>query len=538
MANEAERDVPQRTDLASPFVFEWVRAHAARNPRAPAVGTPEGWLDYGALWERVATLASHLVARGLRPEDRVVIALPNLPAAVVASLAVQAAGATAVEVNRESGPDALAAILAETEARQVIALGRDAATWQALGRQHALEDLWLVPPVAAAVPHTLLAEDGALGEALPFEPRARPEGVASIVYTSGSTGRPRGVLQTHRNIAANSRSIVEYLALTAADRALSILPLFYCFGKSVLQTHLLAGGSVYFDHRFAFPRVVLDAGAEQRCTGFYGVPLTFELVKRHIDPAELPRLSLRYVAQAGGAMHPETVRWVRAAFAPAELFVMYGQTEATARLSYLPPERALDKAGSIGRGIPGVTLEVRDEQGQLQPAGQVGELWARGENVTPGYFRDAVGTAQILREGWLRTGDLGYRDADGFIFITGRARQFLKIGGHRVSALEIEQSLAAHPDVLETAVVGMGDPLGGEAAAAFVVLRSGSSLTERELRTFCRKTMPAWKVPKGVMFVAQLPRTGAGKIATRVLEALLQPAEVRTPSEDSPRDTA
>jgi long-chain acyl-CoA synthetase len=283
---------------------------------------------------------------------------------------------------------------------------------------------------------------------------------------------------------------------------------------------------------------VMEAAAQQRCTGFYGVPLTFELLKRHLDTSEWPAGSLRYLAQAGGAMHPETVRWVRSAFAPAKLFVMYGQTEATARLSYLPPERAEDKAGSIGRGIPGVELAVRDEHGHPMAPGQVGELWARGENVTPGYFRDPEATAQILRDGWLRTGDLGYRDAEGFFFITGRARQILKIGGHRVSALEIEQSLASHPDVLETAVVGMGDPLGGEAAAAFVVLRSGASLTERELRTFCRQTMPAWKVPKGVMFVAELPRTGAGKVATRVLEALLQPGEVLTPAADSPRGTA
>jgi acyl-coenzyme A synthetase/AMP-(fatty) acid ligase len=267
--------------------------------------------------------------------------------------------------------------------------------------------------------------------------------------------------------------------------------------------------------------VVVEAMRAERCTGFYGVPLTFELIKRQLEPSELAIPSLRYLAQAGGAMHPDTIAWVRATFAPARLFVMYGQTEATARLSYLPPERAADKAGSIGRGIPGVELKVMDEQGNELPTGQVGELWARGDNVTPGYFRDEAATAQILSNGWLRTGDLGFRDADGFVFLTGRAKQILKIGGHRVSPVEIEQALAAHPDVLETAVVGMGDPLGGEAAAAFVVLKTGASATELELRKYCRETMPAWKIPKGVTIIAELPRTGTGKVATSVLQQMV-----------------
>jgi long-chain acyl-CoA synthetase len=515
----------------SGFVFDWVDEHGRSRPEAPAIGTPLGWITYGQLRERVFSLAALLSERGVAPGDRVVIALPNLPATVVASLAVQAIGAASVEVNRESGPEPIGAIVAETEARHAIGLGRDAALWAELHRRRPFDHLCLVHASTqtarmlediAEIPHVMLTEGGELSQSRrDFVPTVRrPEAIASIVYTSGSTGTPRGVIHTHRNIEANTRSIVSFLGLGPQDRAVSILPLFYCFGKSVLQTHLHVGGSVFFDHRFTFPRVVMDSMAEQRCTGFYGVPLTFELVKRQVDPRELTLPALRYVAQAGGAMHPDTIRWVRAAFAPAPLFVMYGQTEATARLSFLPPERAADKIGSIGRGIPGVELQVVDEAGSPVPAGEVGELCARGENVTPGYYRDERATAQILRDGWLRTGDLGYRDAEGFVYLTGRARQILKIGGHRVSAVEIEQALAAHPDVLETAVVGVGDPLGGEAAAAFVVLRSGASLTEGALRKYCRETLPAWKVPKGVVFVPALPRTGAGKVATGVLEQM------------------
>jgi long-chain acyl-CoA synthetase len=522
----------------SPFAFDWVSEHAHARPDAAAVLTPGETLSYRQLDERVRTLAAHLVERGVGPGAPVVIALPNLPATVVASLAVHSIGAIAVEVNRESGSAALLAILEETEARHAIVWGRDVPAWSELTARHRLVHLDVVAPASPAqllallggVSHAWISEGGvpAIGGGTFTAPVRDRDATASIVYTSGSTGRPRGVIQTHRNLEANTRSIVEYLGLGADDRALSILPLFYCFGKSILQTHLCAGGSVYFDHRFSFPRVVLEALGQQRCTGFYGVPLTFELIKRQADPRGLALSSLRYVAQAGGAMHPETVRWVRAAFAPAQLYVMYGQTEATARLSYLPPDRAADKEGSIGRGIPGVSLKIANEAGVELPAGEVGEIWARGDNITPGYFRDPRATAQILCDGWLRTGDLGRRDAEGFIFLTGRAKQILKIGGHRVSALEIEQVLAGHPDVLETAVVGVGDPLGGEAAAAFVVLRAGASLTEPALRAYCRAVMPPWKVPKGVTFVQELPRTGAGKVATGVLrEMIAEPVALR-----------
>jgi len=152
---------------------------------------------------------------------------------------------------------------------------------------------------------------------------------------------------------------------------------------------------------------------------------------------------LRYVTQAGGAMAPETIAWVRKAFRPAELFVMYGQTEATARLSYLPPDRSEDKAGSIGIPVPGVELRVADERGRELPTGEVGELVARGQNVTPGYLDEPAETAAILRHGWLWTGDLACRDADGFLFYRGRANEILKVGGHRVSPFEIELSSRA-----------------------------------------------------------------------------------------------
>jgi acyl-CoA synthetase (AMP-forming)/AMP-acid ligase II len=335
------------------------------------------------------------------------------------------------------------------------------------------------------------------------------------------------VVQTFRNIDANTRSIVQYLGLGAADRAMLILPLSYCYGRSVLQTHLFAGGSVFLDNRFMYPRVVLEALAAEDCTGFAGVPATFEIIRRQVGVSSLSFPRLRYLTQAGGAMAPDTIGWVRRAFHPARLFVMYGQSEATSRLSYLPPERAEDKGGSIGIAIPGVELKVVDGDGVEIAPGEVGHLVARGDNVTLGYLDEPEETAAILRDGWLWTGDLAWRDADGFFFHVGRSKEILKIGGHRVSPVEIEHALERHPEVAEAAVVGLKNDLAGEAAAAFVVRRQGSAVSEVELRRFCRQLLPAFMVPGAIAFVDALPRNQAGKLLRAEIAASGIPASAQ-----------
>jgi acyl-coenzyme A synthetase/AMP-(fatty) acid ligase len=270
---------------------------------------------------------------------------------------------------------------------------------------------------------------------------------------------------------------------------------------------------VYIDHRFMYPRVVLEAMAAERCTGFAGVPLTFELLKRQVDVRSVPLPALRYVTQAGGAMHPDTIDWARDAFRPAELFVMYGQTEATARISYLPPERAVDKRGSVGRPVEGVTLRVVDDEGNVISPRSVGHVWASGESITPGYFEAPEETSRVWKDGWLITGDLGYLDEDGFLYLTGRTKEILKLGGHRVSAKEIEEVLARHPAVLEVAVAAATDEVAGEAAVAYVVKRPDAELALDEVRRWAREHLAAYKVPRDVVFLAALPRTANGKIA-------------------------
>jgi len=200
--------------------------------------------------------------------------------------------------------------------------------------------------------------------------------------------------------------------------------------------------------------------------------------------------------------------------------VMYGQTEATARLAYLPPERAADKRGSIGIPIPGVELRVVDAGGRPLPDGETGELVARGDNVTPGYLDDPVATAATIHDGWLWTGDLATRDAEGFFYHRGRTKEILKIGGHRASPVEIEQVVATHPDVQEAAVVGAADQVSGEVPIAFVVMRDDATADARDLLRFCQERLPAYAVPRRFVSVGSLPRNEAGKLLRSELRNL------------------
>lgn len=507
----------------------WLVEHALRSPQAPCLGTPSGWLNYGELDDHVRRMAGFLYAIGVRRGDFVIVSLPNVPAAVVASLAVQSLGACSVETNPDWDRNSNTRIANKTGARIAILHGRNAANWggvtQAFVRcvvvypEHPPATLWtLLKPC----PLTWMSTDGLIqdeGILVPPPPAAvDPDAPALVLYTSGSSGDPRGVVQTHRNVSANTRSICSYLGLTAEDRVMSVLPLYYSYGKSLLQTHLMAGGSVFFDHRFIYPHLVIDAMNQQHCTGFAGVPATFELLRRQFGVRSLKVPGLRYVTQAGGAMQPETVKWARSAFDPAALYVMYGQTEATARLSYLDPADAVAKEGSIGRGLAGVDLRIVADDAGSMPPGSIGQLVARGENVTRGYLGDDEATQEIIRDGWLWTGDLGYMDDDGFIFITGRSTELMKIRGYRVSPTEIEHCLCRHPEVLEAAVVSIPSDIEGEIAAAFVVTSPGKILAEEALRKFCRERLPIYKVPRFIRFESTLPRTGSGKICKSELK--------------------
>jgi long-chain acyl-CoA synthetase len=346
-------------------------------------------------------------------------------------------------------------------------------------------------------------------DAVPADPGAD----AVLMFTSGTTSQPRAVRVTHANIQANTNSIITYLDLRSDDRVLVILPFFYCYGASLLHTHLRRGGRVVLCNSFAFPETALDLLEREECTVLAGVPSSFQLLLRASTFAQRAMPSLRLIQQAGGKLPSVLIKELLAAKPAAKLFVMYGQTEATARLSYLPPDRLQDKLGSIGKGIPGVELRVLNENGEPIPPGEQGEIYATGANISPGYYCDPEGSAAKFTPYGLRTGDLAVADDDGYIFIVDRRDDFIKSWGHRISSQEVEAAALRMEQLVSAAVIGIPDGEAGEAVTLFVTARPGAEVTSGEVLAVCRQHLPKYMVPRSVLILDTLPLNANGKVA-------------------------
>jgi len=325
------------------------------------------------------------------------------------------------------------------------------------------------------------------------------EKCAEIIFTSGSTGKPKGVMISHKNLIANTSSIVEYLQLTSDDRMLVVLPFYYCYGLSLFHTHLRVGGSITFNNSFIFLGGVLKSLIDYKCTGFAGVPSHFQILLRKSDSFKQMKFpDLKYVTQAGGKLAPIFIDEFREAHPEVRFVVMYGQTEATARLSWLPPEIYERRKGSMGRGIPGVELKVVNEHGERIKPGETGEVIARGDNIMMGYFADEEGTKNAITNGWLYTGDLGTVDEDGYIYLTARSKEIIKVRGKRISPKEIEAVILELPEVIDCTIDGVEDEIEGEMLKATVTIRKESigSLTKERLIQHCSQHLALFKIPQ------------------------------------------
>jgi long-chain acyl-CoA synthetase len=460
-------------------------------------------VTYRELQQRVAGCAQRLLAEGTRKGDRIGIWAENGLLLVVAYLAVIRAGAVAVPMPAESTTESVNRVLLDAGAVRLFLSPRIRRRLNAA----------LLPEGVRLLGEEMIGMVGEVDEAL--WPDIAPElDLAALMFTSGSTGAPKGVMVTHRNVLTNTSDIVEYLELTAADRVMVVLPFHYCYGLSLLHTHLLAGASLVINNQFLYPEQVLRDMATHACTGLAGVPSTYQILLRKSRFRHLHFPALRWLQQAGGKLPNPFIQELRKSFPAVRFYTMYGQTEGTARLSYLPPERLDRHLGSIGRGLKSTRLEVLRPDGSPVPPGsdEVGEIVASGANITLGYWNDPEETARFFREGRLRTGDLARVDAEGYIYLVEREREMIKSGGHRVGAKEIEEIIVEMPTVIEVAVVGVPDEILGEAIVALVVPTTGSGLTSEQVQAHCHRRLPAFKMPTLVRVVERLPHNANGKV--------------------------
>ena len=344
-------------------------------------------------------------------------------------------------------------------------------------------------------------------------PAPNVQGLAAIFFTSGSSGTPKGVMLSHANFLANASSIQRSLPIKPTDRTLAVLPFCHAFGNSVMQSHLLCGAALVVAGSTTFPESLVAAMQTHSVTSFSGVPQLHQLIFRGSAMSAATVPSLRYVTVAGGALRSDMVREFAKRIAPAQFFVMYGQTEGTARLSCLPYQDLFDRCGSIGRGIPGVTLQVVDDNGREVIPGEQGEIRASGANIMLGYWNDPDSTDEIIRDGWLYTGDLATVDEDGFIFPQGRKSQLVKIAGYRIHPAEIEAVITRSFPHVEAIVVAFDGYDGLQRLALFAFpLRSKVLPDLQRLRGCCTQQLARFQRPDYIAVLEYAPLTPSLKV--------------------------
>ncbi len=477
---------------------------AQHSPDAPFLVDESGEVyPYGQVSRRARLFARGLLEQGVRPSDRVLLLLPNGIDYLTAYYGTLLAGGTAVGLQPTTTPPALAHVVSNCQPKLCVI---DSA------RRHS--DLSVAGLERAYSTSELLGD-----RAYDGPPVGGGLEVAQIIYTSGTTGEAKGVMLSHEALRANTSGIVNYLRLRASDRVGVVLDFVYSYGNSLLQTHCQVGGSLALLGSLTFPPLVVSRLRDRACTAVSGVPSTFALLLRRGQLEERSLPALRYLTCAGGPLPAANLQRLRRLLPAVEVFLMYGQTEASARLSYLPPKELDRRPNSIGKGMPGVTLEVLNSDGRPVNAGEECEIVASGENLMSGYWADLEATRLALRAGKLWTGDLATVDEQGFIYITGRRSDLIKTGAYRVHPKEIEDSIVSMDGVHECVVLGVPDEIWGEAIVA--CFPNGAAPPISEIRKHLRGALPEYKWPREVVEVKGIPRTASGKAKRRELVKIL-----------------
>jgi len=519
-----------KPDIPNMLIHHFLEESATRLPDKIAIINDDVRATYSEIDGKANRLAMWLISQGIKGGDRIVILLPNSLEYVVSYYGILKAGNVAVSLNTGLKPSGLISLLRKIEPKVIISSSRfEQLLKSAELNNFNVDALFLKSPVLpwSATHFAIIDWDDFFCSDAEKAPDVDmlETSLASIVYTSGSTGEPKGVMLSHRNIVSNTRSICQYLQLSGNDTQMVILPFYYVMGKSLLNTHFAVGGTVVINNKFAFPASVLNQMVEEKVTGFSGVPSTYAYLLHRSPLARYrDRLEhLRYCSQAGGHMSRVIKTELRDVMpAHTQIYVMYGATEASARLSYLEPEKYSDKIDSIGKAISGVRLCIMGKDGQVLPAGSVGELVASGPNIMSGYWKDPEATAKVITKAGYRTGDMAYMDEDGYFYVTGREDDMVKVGGHRINPLEIEDAMMESGLLTEIIVMGIPDKLLGHKLAALVTAKDLSS-SEYDLLKYCAGKLPKYKMPGSIKFVKNIPKSANGKIdRNRCLELLVQ----------------
>ncbi len=482
------------------MLFEPLFAHASSRPAAVAAIDDRGEHTYAAVAGMAKGLASLFASRSNRP--RIGLMLPAGAGYVASFYGALLAGKAVVPINFLLSDREIAHCIADSGIDAVVSVPPLAGRLKESGLN--VIDLTQLPPAPA----------GADAE-FPF-PSPAADDLAVLMYTSGTSGLPKGVRLTYDNVQSNVDAAIAAAGFQRGQTFLGIVPLFHAFGMTAMMlAPVQLGATVVYLSRFS-PVGTLNAIRERGVSIVGGMPSMYAAILRLKDasPADFRTIHMMI---SGAEPLPPTLREAFFARFGVPLYEAYGMTEASLAIAVNTP--AAHRPGSVGRPVPGMRVRVVDEQGRDVPDGQEGEFWISGPMVTRGY-NDLPGetAAAITPDGWFKTGDLGTRDADGFLTITGRKKDLIIVAGEKAAPREIEEALSRHPAVAEASVVGRKDASRGEVVVAFVMPKEGHAPTPEELREFARKSgLAQWKVPREVRIVGELPRSPTGKVLKRVL---------------------
>ncbi len=505
------------TATAITSIPELMRSTAEQYADRPAILFPDSQVTFAQVNRRSDAVAAALVGQGVNKGDRIALYCPNSAEFVIAYAGIVKAGGVVVPVNLLLNPREIRYILTDAGVSGLI-YHQQMATGVAAFRD-GLEVLRFAVCIGEASDRPQDLDFAALSRADSEPPRVSfdpAEDLAAILYTSGTTGHPKGAMLTHRNLVSNSFSVKAALQFRPGeDRLLVVLPMFHSFAATVgILTPLLHGLSLVPVARFD-PALVSEVIGATGATVFLGVPSMYNVLLR-LPQAQVEQWStIRYCVSGGAAMPEAVMRQFEERFG-VPVCEGDGPTECSP-VTCVNPVDGVRKAASVGLPIPDVAIEIFAESGKQLGVDTIGEICVRGPNVMKGYWNLPEATAESFFGEWVRTGDLGYKDGDGYVYIVDRKKDMIIVNGMNVYPRVVEELLYAHPAILEAAVVGEPSELHGEIPVAYVVLEAGQQLSVAEIRSYCRDNLGRHEVPRKIELRPGLPKNAAGKILKREL---------------------
>ena len=515
---------------------EFLTIASAIVPDREAIVFDDRRITFEALQDRVNRLANALAAMGVGPGDRVATLQVNTNQQVETYFAAAALDAVYVPLNFRARAAELTYMLNDSGARVLLAGSRYTDHVRSFASDlHTVESyVALDEPVGGWLSYEdLLASASAEGRF----PEGDGDDLTVILFTAGTTGEPKGVMLSHESFSSYVLANVTPADPEEAGRNILTVPLYHIAAVQAVMSAVFGGRTLVIQRQFE-PVEWMQLVERERANRAMMVPTMLKMLMDHPDFGRYDLSSLDVITYGAAPMPFEVIRRAIEELPGTRFINAFGQTETAATITMLPPddhvlegsaeevEVKLRRLTSIGRPLEDVEVRIVDEDGSPVAAGEVGEIVASGPRLMKGYWRQEAATAETIRDGWLHTGDMGYSDDDGYIYLAGRARDFIKRGGEMVSPQEVEQVLHSHPAVEEAAVIGVPDVEWGERVCAVVVLIRGESATADEISEYCRERLASFKKPESVVFVDQLPRNALGKVLKRVLrEQQAQAAE-------------